>query len=214
MIEERKTPTKRALAAMKTKERLYDSAITLISRYGFDTVTIEDITNHAKVSKGTFYTYYSSKEEVLVEMFSRIDHNYESVFASLPENTTASDKLILFMQTMFRYVSGVCGNDIMRVVYMSQLSSNCRKFLCDRNRPLYRLVEEIIKEGRQNYEFVIDMDDDMLLEQLVGFSRGIIYDWCLFGGTYDLLERGTQFFRTVTGWISGQPCRQIEAISV
>ena len=47
--------------AQITKRNLYDAAIALIERKGFENVSIEDITTAANTAKGTFYLYFKSK---------------------------------------------------------------------------------------------------------------------------------------------------------
>ncbi|MGL4687744.1 MAG: TetR/AcrR family transcriptional regulator, partial [Fusobacteriaceae bacterium] len=54
------------------KESIIASAKTLILKNGYQKTTIEDITNNIKISKGSFYTYFLSKEELLNSMLDEI----------------------------------------------------------------------------------------------------------------------------------------------
>ncbi len=53
----------------ETKERLFESAVQLLSEREFDAVTIEDITEAADVGKGTFFNYFDNKEAVVGYFF-------------------------------------------------------------------------------------------------------------------------------------------------
>ena len=44
--------------------RILDSAERLFRRYGVKRTSIEDVAREAGIAKGTFYLYYSSKEEL------------------------------------------------------------------------------------------------------------------------------------------------------
>lgn len=54
----------------ETQEKIFVSAMQLFRQRGLEGTSIEQITQHADVGKGTFYNYFSSKEAVVLE-FSR-----------------------------------------------------------------------------------------------------------------------------------------------
>ena len=56
----KKNITQRTLNALETKNKIFETAIKLFKKYGYDKVTIEDITKQAKVSKGNFYTHFKT----------------------------------------------------------------------------------------------------------------------------------------------------------
>lgn len=57
---------------METKENkrgeIAAAAQILFAEYGFKSVSIEQIAQHAHIGKGTFYLYYKSKEDVLEDL--------------------------------------------------------------------------------------------------------------------------------------------------
>ena len=55
--------TKRQEQARETKNRIYNSAIELMEKEGFDNITIADIREKAGVSVGAFYHYFASKND-------------------------------------------------------------------------------------------------------------------------------------------------------
>lgn len=52
-------------ASEKTKKRLTDSLIYLMEEKPIDKITIEDITNHAQLTRTTFYNHFSDKYDVI-----------------------------------------------------------------------------------------------------------------------------------------------------
>jgi len=59
---------KRQLAAQKTRRRIIEAAEKLIREKGFEAVGVSDIAREAGVAKGSFYTYFKRKEDVVAEI--------------------------------------------------------------------------------------------------------------------------------------------------
>ncbi len=53
------------------RDELMDSAQRLFLKHGVAATTVEQITSGAKVAKGTFYLYFSSKEDILAALGDR-----------------------------------------------------------------------------------------------------------------------------------------------
>jgi AcrR family transcriptional regulator len=54
----------------ETREKIFSNAMHLFRMQGFTATSVEQITRHADVGKGTFYNYFPTKESVVLE-FSR-----------------------------------------------------------------------------------------------------------------------------------------------
>ena len=67
--------------ARRTRRLLKEALFALILEKGYDTVTIEDITDRADLGRTTFYLHYRDKEELLIES---IDSMAEELLARLP----------------------------------------------------------------------------------------------------------------------------------
>lgn len=68
MGESREIVTRREQRRRQTFERLLQAARDLFSERGFDHTTIDDITTAARVSRGTFFNYFDSKDSVLAAL--------------------------------------------------------------------------------------------------------------------------------------------------
>ena len=60
--------TNRQAAAAETRKRLVAAAKELICTKGLVNTSVEEITQSCGVSKGTFYTYFKRKEDVVLEL--------------------------------------------------------------------------------------------------------------------------------------------------
>jgi AcrR family transcriptional regulator len=54
-----------------TVGRLVDAAVALVSRTGYDGLTVRGVAQRAKVAPATAYTYFASKEHLLAEVYWR-----------------------------------------------------------------------------------------------------------------------------------------------
>jgi AcrR family transcriptional regulator len=86
------------LRVMRTKESIKNALIELIEEKGFEALTVKDITTRAKINRGTFYSHYQDKydlmakceEELVKEMEKKIVHNIPKVIKDLETNTPNS----------------------------------------------------------------------------------------------------------------------------
>ena len=58
------------------KEKLIEESIKLFVKNGYNATTIENITKKTGTSKGTFYWYFKSKEDLLTQILERYEHIY------------------------------------------------------------------------------------------------------------------------------------------
>ena len=64
--------SRRELKKIQSRKVILDSASSLFQSRGLDDVAIADIMNGADLGIGTFYNYFSSKDDVLMELLGRI----------------------------------------------------------------------------------------------------------------------------------------------
>lgn len=88
--------SRRERKKLETYERLYNTALHLFQTQGYETTSIEQITQRADVGKGTFYNYFDSKEAVALE-FSR--RHYQDLIQKgrLAQSHTIRERLSGFL---------------------------------------------------------------------------------------------------------------------
>jgi AcrR family transcriptional regulator len=65
----------RTKRGMKTKQKLLDAAEIVFGEKGFHQAGIVDVTQHAQVAMGTFYTYFESKEDIFRDLVMSMQKN-------------------------------------------------------------------------------------------------------------------------------------------
>ncbi|WP_209121633.1 TetR/AcrR family transcriptional regulator [Alkalihalobacillus sp. BA299] len=169
----------RQIKAVETKNALYTSAIKLFKEKGYENVHVEEIAEFAGTSKGSFYTYFKSKDGVVIEHYNKIDQSYENALNILPENTPAVKKLVTVLNAGFQF-SDDLGYEFLSLVLTNQLSlKETESLVVGKNRKLYKVVYSIIEKGKKTGEFDINEPIESLVEMTLTFYRGLFLDYCL-----------------------------------
>jgi len=90
---------------MKQRRReLIETAIKLFAEKGFQSTSVQDIVSSYGISKGAFYNYFSSKEELLVDIFRYYNDKLNKKISEIDAlNTTPREKIRKRIQLQFQY---------------------------------------------------------------------------------------------------------------
>lgn len=172
--------TSRNLQAIKTKQRIYEAAVELFDKNGYDNTSIEDIARKIGMSVGSFYHYYPSKADIYYEYFLKVDEYYRNTVEPQLINKDFYDNVILFFKHFAIY------NIEREISAVKQLFHSQNTFFTSNDRYMYRLLTKILKAGEANQQLTRGMAVDDIADFLRTFARGIIFDWLLYNGKYDL----------------------------
>jgi TetR/AcrR family transcriptional regulator, fatty acid metabolism regulator protein len=173
--------TKRKLQSIKSRERIFKSAISMIQSKGFDKVTIEDICAEAKVSKGLFYNYFSSKDQIVVEQFLEIDKYYKEIVEKDLKEYSGIEKLLKFIRLQTKYAKYRMGKDFLRNVYRNLImNSKTGHIILSEDRFLYTFLIDIIQEAQEIGELPRDLNSKEIADHIAVLMRGMFYNWCLY----------------------------------
>ncbi len=187
--------TSRNLHAMETKERIFKVASQLILKKGFDNATLEEISKKAGISKGLFYHYFKSKTDLIIESYSLIDSEFEQELENLDAGSTPLDRILLTVNTMARHARQR-GLDAVRQIYKGQLDAATASFI-SKKRPFYRTIREAVVDLQDQGVMSSEIPPDEYADCLMACARGVLYDWCLHKGKYDIERSMDRYFRNV-----------------
>ncbi len=180
----------------KTKEIIFQSALTLFKTRGFHNVTILDITRHAGIAKGSFYTYFSTKSDIIVQEFWLIDSFYKSIENEILSYKSASERLLQFTHKQMEYVSDSIGVDLLKILYANQVSQEgSDKVIIDSKRFWHTFIERIMKEGIEKEEIHSTLDASTLATYFNRSMRGLLLDWNISSGSFDLKNESERYCR-------------------
>ena len=83
----------------KKREMIISTSRELFAINGFENTKVEDITKAMNISKGSFYTYFKTKEEVLFEVMEKAYIEYEEALSEIDKKQNQKKILKDFFKT-------------------------------------------------------------------------------------------------------------------
>ena len=173
-----------------TRGRIIEAAWKLFYSYGYDDTTVDDIIKESGTSRGSFYHYFEGKDALLSSLSYMFDEKYEELMEQLDPDMNSFDILMYLNRELFAMIENRISLDLLARLYSSQLITRGDKHLLEHNRTYYKLLRQIIQQGQQRGELRQDVTVNEMVRVYALCERALIYDWCLSGGDYSLLQYG------------------------
>lgn len=180
-------PTKRKQQSLETKERIIEQAMTLYKKSGYNNVKITDICKASGISIGGFYHHFKTKEDIINQVYIGFDAHLSDLLKD-KEFPSCSSAILFIIENELNY-SQKSGVQITLMIFQLQLTS-LKKQIVDENRYINLSLEKYILNGISSGEFNSDINVKEIIQWILRTSRGVIYDWCLHEGNYDLVQAG------------------------
>src|SRR5215213_4980562 len=87
----------------RTRDALGDALVALMQEKPFDTITVQDVLDRAHVSRSTFYTHYSDKDDLLM---SDAEEFFEAISMALSAHGDTSQR-VFPVKELFTHLSDV-----------------------------------------------------------------------------------------------------------
>ena len=174
----------------RTQKALYDAACTLMHDYGYEYLSVQNICTLAGVSTGAYYHHFHSKDDILCLFLNK---GYEAFIENrnvcLPEDPLARLTELCVLYAAHNESNGVefvsnyysTKNKSLNTIGLSPedmyVSSN------------YRARYDSLMAAREAGQIPVDTDCVSLNEDICSLTKGIIFDWCLSNGGFDLTSR-------------------------
>ncbi|NVY96379.1 TetR/AcrR family transcriptional regulator [Lactobacillus sp. DCY120] len=172
--------------ARLTRAKLLQAAERLIVEHGYEKVTVTDLVEASGIAKGTFYNYFSRKEDLILELskqhFASIAHQEIDLGQTATENI--QQYLVNFM-TVIAQAQVELARQWLRYVAVAEQQA---KWQFD-TRSLKRLFQQLEQAGKLTATSVNSDLADALLTQMYG----LILLWCMSPTEHDLVTATQQF---------------------
>lgn len=181
--------TPRKQQAIQTKESLLNAALDMIAKRGYDHVSIQELCQTVGVSTGAFYHHFNGKADIIVAAYQRYDEHFEAYVKNHLSHLPVLDQIINSILFQVKYAE-CFGVDTMRQFYRSQLQDG-REFFISSNRKFPMILTEMISNAQNTGVLHDTFTAPQITRYLLRFSRGMIYDWCAYNGSYSITEEAS-----------------------
>lgn len=160
------TNPSRKLQPEITKNKITLVLEKLMQEKPIEDITIREICRLAEVSVGTFYVYFSSKEEAILFIYRSAD----AIFEELNLSDVPLENVRTIMKTFFDMVEYEPLSFI-RHMYICHLSYKDEYFLSE-ERGFFQLLNEQIRQ-------LTHKDSKEIAWELLEYGRGKVYNYCI-----------------------------------
>ena len=183
----------------KTKAKITKVAWQLFHEKGYNETTIDDIIAASGTSKGSFYHYYSSKDELLSSLSELFDAKYEEVIQTLDPKMNSFDKLLFLCYSVHDMIEKEIPIGLLSSLYSSQVVTKGDKHLQNQDRFYYQIITQTIIEGQERGQITKEISAREVQRLYTLSERAIIYDYCISNGNYSLGEYTRQIMPRLFG---------------
>lgn len=149
-----------------TKTILFNCGKELFSRNGFKDTNVSDITKTSGIGTGTFYNYYSSKEELFMEIY--LEENEKLKKKIMKSVNMDQEPGSVVKELMLLNLKGMKSNPILKEWYNKEVSVKIENYFREQkglNRLdfMYQDFSEIIKKWQEEGKIRRDIDSTMIM---------------------------------------------------
>jgi AcrR family transcriptional regulator len=150
-------PTKPATIDTETRERILQTAFEMFGRYGYDGVSIDQISKACSLSKGAMYWYFRNKEALFVECVKRLRKLFVAhIYGPMAGADNPKEQMLKFFQGIESVL-----NDSENLESVSGLLIGIgrvdrdliKEFRTRARRDAEHFLASILENGRQGHQF-------------------------------------------------------------
>ena len=185
--------TKRQDHALRTRQKLVDTAESLLKSNGFNALCVEDITKAAGVAKGTFYVYFKHKEDIVSEIcrgyFKAIEDKINEM-----KCTNFIEKMSLYLDNFMEAVE-LYGINICREWIRASIDPKTAPDNTDMSKWQYdvNMLKNILNKAISNKELKKNTPVELLTHIIISELYGMMTCWCMSDGSFEPKEWTCKF---------------------
>lgn len=169
--EERPVVSRRDRKKERTRRGIYEAAMRLFARDGFESTTISDICEEADVGRGTFFLHFPSKAALLYEFNQQIAEEFKATLAE--PRAAARDELGALVDHI---VAALVAQAEVMTAMLSEFfaSPDVLGAVSEQGTAMPELVAEIVIRGQERGEFCRTLDPRLVAASFLGTSAAIL----------------------------------------
>lgn len=195
--------SKRSRQAIETREKLFNAAMALAEEKGLDGFTIDDIQKRTGCSRGLFYNYFQSINDIISEIVLEKDSHYQIIRDEYLGDTRGAERILLFIQYAARLNCMEKEREPIRVHYVNMLKNKTLSTRThDSSRWIYSILSEALKECAEDDLLLPDLDTHQAINDIKVILRGTVFESLLEEDNFQEDTVASQAVRLVSAYLS------------
>ncbi|MBQ9685587.1 MAG: TetR/AcrR family transcriptional regulator [Oscillospiraceae bacterium] len=176
----------KAAEPIDAKQKLIDTTVDLVKRYGADSITVRSVCEEAGLSIGTFYHYFQNKDSLLMH-FVR-EASFDRFVLETPITDIAGRVCELYMHLIDRYLD--LGEEFMKSfyttgntalsAYMGQADG------CFAEGTVMARCEQELTDAQRQGILNKAVDVHTVSMDICTIVKGCVFEWALNNGEMDI----------------------------
>lgn len=160
---------------IETKSKIVESALIAFSKYGYDRTRMDDIAEAAKVSKGTLYLYFRSKEELFYAISEtnilRLKDQLATLMATRKEELVSNAEK--FYENFHNETGQIFDKIFFEIIAESARNPKLKRMLYEHRLRIIDIVTEYLNSQVEKGLFAKDVDIKAISVGLVSLFNGL-----------------------------------------
>ena len=193
---------KKELNDEQVAKDIYAAAVEVLEQYGLEGVSVRKVCDKAKISTGTFYNFYPSKQHLMSRLVDYMENYYRyDVVPFL--NGSALEKI---KQAAMAYITRIIrrgpGYAKTNIDY-----TNNDHMTPDKEKNLYRfqVFSQLAEEGVENREIKPAYSPDDIANSILSVCRGLSLTYTTLNGDIDILSLADKTFDMIIDGLKYNP---------
>ena len=160
------------------RKKIVDKAWELFAKNGYEETKVEDITKDLGISKGSFYTYFATKDELLYEVLEKIKKEAIGNLENINVNQMPEKVLEDYAKAKMNHAVKILNNMKLKAVEKYSIDPKLRSFfeeLREKSTNFIKtnIVEKFNRENGNKYkaqvisEFILTSIEEFLYDEFV-----------------------------------------------
>lgn len=155
----------------KNRDGIIEHAERLFFEQGYSRTSVNDIIKTAGISKGKFYTYFESKEDLFFDIIYRVD---DDIRKTKKEFTILDDYIAYRLKRILKANNRVRAKFLMEFWSSTELNEHQKQLFQKRYDGFKKDLHHIVIEGQKRGLYSKDLEMDTYLHVLMSSLDGVM----------------------------------------
>ena len=186
---------KRQECALRTRQKLLDTATDLIIKGDFHSLNIEDITKACGCAKGSFYTYFKNKQQISCEVCRNLFDQIAQRMKQMKDKTfleRLEHYFESFVVEVERYDINICREWVRNVIdpKVSDEEWDNTKWQFD-----IKMLQDILTQAVKDKELKPNTPIELITHIIISELYGMMTCWCMSDGVFEPKDWTNKIFK-------------------